>query len=839
MNRTILMAMSALSVFSLHPGALAQCSDNSGMVAAPQYGLTPAPQYGNIPAPQYGFVPAPQYGFVPAPQYGNIPAPQYGFVPAPQYGILPTQPFGQIPFGGLGMDVCPLPMPPSEIIIDNCLPELLSSPACPDVGTATPSSSGTPSGTVSRVTNLIPSLPTTTLLPSTKTTSEPGDLSSVIHDIFQQDMVQKTHQPTSSLKPGTIEYYSEQLRQDPNCAKCLYNRALVYSKGGHFDKAIADYNQAIVLNPNNDLYYYNRGIAYFALKQYPQALESYSQAIGLKKDCSRCLYRRSVVLSQLGKLDEALADCSQAIALDPHSAIYPYQRGNIDYLLGHYLDAIRDYSLAVSLKPDYAASYASRGTAYYAIGQYQMVVDDYSHVITMNPSSSEAYLNRATAFYELGQFTKAVEDFDRAIVLNPKCSRCYYKRCLTHLMLGHGDKAAADAAQVLALDGWRSPNALYLALYAYLGHMQAHQKVRAMQILHQAETNYGGIAWPYPILQYFLNKITLTQLLALATDNSKMTQAHAYVGLVSVYSSTPKIALAHLNWVKQQGISALPEYLLVLNQLKQMYPKGIVAATRPIRDKWALVIGISKFKDPAVTLKYADKDAKDFAEYLVTEGRFASDHVKVLLNEQATRENILAQLGDKWLPRVADPNDLVLIYVSTHGSPSKADIAGVNYVVAYNTDKDNLYATGLPIQDLTRMIKDRVSARRVVVFMDACHSGAADVDSKGLYRQLNFVADDIAQQSGQLVICSSQPDEISWESKRYPNGVFTHYLIEGLRQKGSNLKLREAYQYIKDKVGQEVQLDRGQAQTPVLKSASAGEELVLTAPPTKLGAAAH
>ena len=37
---------------------------------------------------------------------------------------------------------------------------------------------------------------------------------------------------------------------------------------------------------------------------------------------------------------------------------------------------------------------------------------------------------------------------------------------------------------------------------------------------------------------------------------------------------------------------------------------------RPIRDKWALVVGISDFKDKRLTLHYSAKDAEDFAGYL-------------------------------------------------------------------------------------------------------------------------------------------------------------------------------------------------------------------------------
>jgi hypothetical protein len=98
---------------------------------------------------------------------------------------------------------------------------------------------------------------------------------------------------------------------------------------------------------------------------------------------------------------------------------------------------------------------------------------------------------------------------------------------------------------------------------------------------------------------------------------------------------------------------------------------------RPVRDKWALIVGISNFQDSKLNLKYPAKDAKDFNDYLLKEGHFAADHVKLLTNEQATRANILSELGDKWLPRVANPDDLVVIYISSHGSASDMDIGGV------------------------------------------------------------------------------------------------------------------------------------------------------------------
>jgi uncharacterized caspase-like protein len=252
---------------------------------------------------------------------------------------------------------------------------------------------------------------------------------------------------------------------------------------------------------------------------------------------------------------------------------------------------------------------------------------------------------------------------------------------------------------------------------------------------------------------------------------------------------------------------------------------------KPIRDKWALVIGCSKFQDPTISLQYAAKDASDFATYLTKEANFAPDHVRTLINEKATRAEILGQIGAKWLNRVAAEDDLVMIFFSSHGSPSSMDRASINYLVAYDTDKTNLIGTGIGLQDFANQVKDHVGAQRVVLLMDACHSGAA-VGVKGLFKELNIDAADVAQGTGQLVICSSGGNQSSWESTRYKNGVFTHYLLEGLRKQNNMNKLADVFTFMSKNVSDEVRLDRGAKQTPALQSKWEGNDLVIGVKPT-------
>lgn len=255
---------------------------------------------------------------------------------------------------------------------------------------------------------------------------------------------------------------------------------------------------------------------------------------------------------------------------------------------------------------------------------------------------------------------------------------------------------------------------------------------------------------------------------------------------------------------------------------------------RPVTDKWALIIGISKFQDQALNLNYAAKDAIDFGNFLTSRMHFAPDHIKILTDEDATRENILDALGDKFLPRVAGKDDMVVIYLSTHGSPSALDIGKVNYIVAHDTDKDRLYSTGVAMQDLCRIIKDRIQSNRALLILDACHSGAAvPKEAKGMARSGNIDVDEIVQGTGHMVLSSSAPSQVAWESLTKPNSVFTRRLMEGFQSNGPDTTLDQAYSYLQKSVEQEVQRDRGYIQTPQLKGKWSGDKLVLGARPTE------
>ncbi len=252
----------------------------------------------------------------------------------------------------------------------------------------------------------------------------------------------------------------------------------------------------------------------------------------------------------------------------------------------------------------------------------------------------------------------------------------------------------------------------------------------------------------------------------------------------------------------------------------------------PVRDKWAVIVGIGKFQDPTIPkLKYPAKDAKDFYDYLVTTGHFAPDHVRFLLNEDGTRERIMTEVGD-FLPRVVKPDDLVVFYFSSHGSPASRDVGNKNFLIAHDTKKDKLFAGGIDVQFIMELMSSRIKANRLLIVLDACHSAGA-VGAKGDENGANFNPEQFRLGTGHMLLCSSAADERSWESKRYPNGIFTHYLIQGLSSKGPSTKIGDAFKFLQKNVSDEVQQDEsGVTQTPRLKTDLwKGNDLILQVQP--------
>ena len=271
----------------------------------------------------------------------------------------------------------------------------------------------------------------------------------------------------------------------------------------------------------------------------------------------------------------------------------------------------------------------------------------------------------------------------------------------------------------------------------------------------------------------------------------------------------------------------------------QTEAKPIVAG--PVQQKWALVIGISQFSDPSIRqLHFTTADATAFADELRDPniGRVPAVNVHLLTDDKATTRNIKEELN--WIARHARPNDMVVIYVATHGSPRSADSAGgANYLITYDTeaykagalDEDALYATAYPMVELANAVATRMKALRTAILLDTCYSGGAAVPSA----QPGHLADQppssdmlsrMTQGTGRIVIAASQANEESLESPTLGHGYFTYYLLDAIRNAKGNAPLSQIYATVARRVTDQVEAG-GAHQHPVLSKSSSDADFAL------------
>lgn len=193
---------------------------------------------------------------------------------------------------------------------------------------------------------------------------------------------------------------------------------------------------------------------------------------------------------------------------------------------------------------------------------------------------------------------------------------------------------------------------------------------------------------------------------------------------------------------------------------------------------FALAIGVSSYRDARVDLRYAAKDARDFADALrqgvVTLYRDAE--IRVLTDKDATRDSI--QDGLRWLSRSVTPADVAVLFLAGHGLQEPT--TGEYHFLAHDSDVAALRQTGLS-REVFLSLRSKLPGR-LLLFLDSCHAG--DVWTPGASKSTleSLRLQELSRQgAGTVVFASAEGSQAAREAAAWNNGAFTRALVEGLR----------------------------------------------------------
>jgi formylglycine-generating enzyme required for sulfatase activity/uncharacterized caspase-like protein len=236
----------------------------------------------------------------------------------------------------------------------------------------------------------------------------------------------------------------------------------------------------------------------------------------------------------------------------------------------------------------------------------------------------------------------------------------------------------------------------------------------------------------------------------------------------------------------------------------------------PVGTIWGVFVGVSQYENPQLNLQFADKDAQALHRFFTGhfQGTVPDDHFLVLLNQEVTRGNFLRTVGE--VLRRAQPEDVIVVSLAMHGL---LDATGQDlFFLTYDTDPNLPEAQGISRYDLLRQI-DRSKARKILLLLDACHTGAFAASQSMLARrstgaaEVNRLLHAMGEaQDGVAVLSSSSAAEFSQEGPQFcgGHGAFTCGLLTGLQgeadiNRNGVIELRElfdhTYRAVKDTTG--------------------------------------
>ena len=662
-----------------------------------------------------------------------------------------------------------------------------------------------------------------------------------------------------------IEEYNNTINADPTFASAYYYCGLIYVyQLGDYDKAISyleDYATHAYYDYDKGLANFELGNCYFDLEDYRKAGEYYKKTLKYIPDDGLTYYNLGAAYYNLGEYDTAAGYYKKYIEVEPTgdyvseaqdllnrmgqsgstvmSAEDHFLQGADYHDQGLYEEAKAEYLQALEIDPNHLYAHNDLGVIYYNIDKdYAKAAYHFLATLEIDPDYSLANYNVALIYEKQGRYEEAIEKYKRYLELDPTGPYSQYSQQSIEELSSMVATAPTPTPEPVVVSN--NPPVIEIVEPASL----IGQKNLVLEETSPLVTTIrlvGVVSDDDKVVKVTVNgqpvELSIPSTKNVEVLNSKGINKYQFAALVGL--ATGENIIEVKAWDSSDNIG---EAQVAINYTPDMNvaENPVTTGSASKGEKWAVVIGIGNYSDGAInSLNYTVADAQSIHNFLITKGGFKSDHIKLLINEDATTKNIKSALG-QFLSRKAMKNDTVFIYYSGHGAPepdpSSTDGDGMSkYIVTYDTDPEDLYSTAFPMEEIRRIFQ-RIEADRIVFFIDACYSGASGgkTFSRPGMKAGNVsekFLDDMAEGEGRIVITASGTNEVSLETADLGHGVFTYYLLEGLQgaadaNSDSMITVDEAYDYLFEKVVR-TSKEYGGGQHPMKKGESSGRFVII------------
>jgi Tfp pilus assembly protein PilF len=544
-----------------------------------------------------------------------------------------------------------------------------------------------------------------------------------------------------------IADYDEALKLNPKIAGAYTGRAAANLRKGNIDRALPDLNEGLRLDPKSPGIHNVFGYYYNKKGDHERALTEVNEALRLYPQYLYAFSNRGEIYEKKGEYTKALADFRMALSLDPDKKQIGGREAaegiaRIEQKLAAVAgpdwttcsrapdreDGIPACTRLISAKKlgsaDLAQAYVWRGVAYLRFkGDYDLGLADFNEGLRLDPKIVAAYAGRAASYIRKGNLDLALKDLNEGLRLNPNHAGIHAVRGIYHIAKGEYDSGVVEFNTAIRL----SPQ----YLYAYR---------------HRAEAYEGKGDLTTALADYRV-------ALSFDPDKKQVGGREAAEGIARV----------------EQKLAAKAGGAKVAVATPQISPSAVVSVAPLISRRVALVIGNGRYQH-AAQLPNPPNDAADIAQALrklgfdVVEGRDLG---------KREMEDKIREFGRK-LERA----DLALLFYAGHGM----QVAGRNYLVPVDAKLERAGDLSLDTIEVGQILAQMEAEKRVnLVFLDACRDNPlARSFSRSLGTRSTSVGSGLAAiQSavGTLIAYATQPENVALDGDGR-NSPFTAALLK-------------------------------------------------------------
>jgi WD40 repeat protein len=205
---------------------------------------------------------------------------------------------------------------------------------------------------------------------------------------------------------------------------------------------------------------------------------------------------------------------------------------------------------------------------------------------------------------------------------------------------------------------------------------------------------------------------------------------------------------------------------------------------KDLPDLYALVIGISKYHEHDIQLKFAASDAQEISNTLANRGKplFKNIHIQTLIDKQAQVPAIKSEFQK--MAKDIKVGDVFMLYLAGHGTIIEGDYHFIPWEMKYTSPQalKTYSISRSQFQDLLKKIK----AQKSMIIIDTCHSGAFSSNESQAFAMRGMEEKSAIRRfkhfTGRAIFAAAAKDQKAPEGYRN-HGVFTYALLEAMKEK--------------------------------------------------------